>query len=69
MIKEKCPNASSTDRLEGAIAQRLEEKVVNRRKQICVALRHEDFSAEIHATKRSCVVTEEGAEVDVFGVN
>ena len=51
-IAEKYPNWIRTDRLKELLVCRREEKVVNRKSQVCIVFRHEDFSEELHCVAR-----------------
>ena len=58
VIKAKYPNMRGDDKLEGLIELRREKKQVNKRTQMCIVMRHEDFAnTELHAVERWVKVT------------
>lgn len=74
-IRNKHPNLQSGHRTEGCIVLRQEIKKVNRRDQLCIVVRHDDYktddggSMELHAVKQWFRITKEGPAADFFVVD
>ena len=66
----KYPNATKNDVLDNLLVIGQEEKVVSKRRQVCLTMRHDDFDdGEIlHAVARFCKVTEEGPVESLFNI-
>jgi hypothetical protein len=65
-IRNKHPNLQSGHRTEGCIVLRQETKKVNRREQLCIIVRHDDYKAddggdiELYSVKQWFRITKEG---------
>ena len=68
LVSAKYPNAAKADVLDGLLVVGQEEKIVCKRLQTCVVMRHEDFDDGelIHAVARYCKVQQEGALEHLF---
>ena len=66
-VSKRYPNATKNDVLE-VLAIGQEEKVVCKRLQVCITMRHDDFDDGqiLHAVTRFCKVTEEGPVESLF---
>ena len=70
VVTTKYPNASKNDVLYNLLVIGQEEKVVSKRRQVCLTMRHNDFDdGEIlHAVQRFCKVTEEEPAESLFDI-
>ena len=67
VIAAKYPNIIATDRIVDLLVLKREVRKVNRKDQMCVIFRHEDFeSTKIYCVQRFCVVTKEGPASEFF---
>ena len=68
LVAAKYPNAGKTDVLHGLLAIRQEEKMVSKKMQSCIVMRHNDFDDGqlLHAVTRYCKVEEEGPLASLF---
>lgn len=67
-IRDKFPNLSDKQRLEGALVIQRELKTINRREQESIVFRHEEFdNIELYASQRFCKIVEEGPATGFFG--
>ena len=67
LIRDKYPNPINGQRLENCLLIRRETKEVNRKQQVCVIFRHDEFpDKELHAVERWVKVKKEGAEEHLF---
>lgn len=55
-IRNKHPNLQSGHRTEGCIVLRQDTKKVNRRDQLCIVVRHDDYKAD------------DGGDIELYGV-
>ena len=67
-VSKRYPNATKNDVLDNLLVIGLEEKVVSKRRQVCITMRHDDFDDGqiLHAVARFCKVTEEGPVESLF---
>ena len=67
-VCDKYPNASKNDVLDDLIAIGQEEKLVSKRMQGCILMRHVDFDDGqiLHAVTRYCKVMQEGPRESLF---
>ena len=67
-VSNKYPNAMKNDVLDNLLVISQEEKLVSKRRQVCLTMRHEDFDDRqiLHAVARFCKVTEEGPVESFF---
>ncbi|KAG7359200.1 transposase IS4 [Nitzschia inconspicua] len=64
----KYPNGGGKGRIEGLVALRKETKLLNRKLQVCIVFRHDDFpNEEIYCHERFCKVEQEGPANQFFG--
>jgi hypothetical protein len=70
VISTKYPNATKNDVLDNLLVIGQEEKLVSKRRQVCLTMRHDDFDDGqiLHAVARFCKVTEEGPVESLFDV-
>ena len=63
LVSAKYPNAAKADVLDGLLVVGQEEKMVCKRLQTCVIMRHDDFDDGelIHVVSRYCKVQQGGA--------
>lgn len=68
LVCAKYPNAAKADVLDGLLVVGQEEKIVCKRPQTCVIMRHDDFDDGelIHVVARYCKVQQEGASEHFF---
>ena len=61
-VSTKYPNSTKNAVLEDLLVIGQEEKLVSKRRQVCLMMRHDDFDDGqiLHAVARFCKVTEEG---------
>lgn len=70
IYQEKYLNAAPGHVLQNLLVIRLEEKLVNRQKQVCVVFRHDDFpNKELWTVKRWAKVNSEGHKDHFFTTN
>ena len=69
-ISTKYPNATKNDVLDNLLVIGQEEKLVSKRRQVCLTMRHDDFDDGqiLHAVARFCKVTEEGPVESLFDI-
>ena len=67
-ISTKYPNATKNDVLDNLLVIGQEEKLVSKRRQVCLTMRHQNFDDGqiLHAVARFCKVTEEGPVESLF---
>ena len=69
MVKDKFPNAKHQDRLEDLVAIEQKDVVVNRKVQVCVVFRSDQFPDKtLHACRRYVKVLDEGDPSHYFDV-
>ena len=70
VISTRYPNATKNDVLDNLLVVGQEEKVVSKRRQVCLTMRHNDFDDGqiLHAVARFCKVTEEGPIESIFDI-
>ncbi|KAI2490366.1 hypothetical protein MHU86_24206 [Fragilaria crotonensis] len=70
VISKRYPNASKNDVLDNLLVIGQEERMVSRRLQVCLTMRHDDFDDGqiLHAVARFCKVTQEGPIESLFDV-
>ena len=68
VVSAKYPNASKNDVLDNLLVVGQEEKVVCKRRQVCIVMRHDDFDDGqiLHAVTRFCKVQQEGPLESLF---
>ena len=68
LFQKKYPNATKNDVLDNLLVISQEEKLVSKRRQVCLTMRHDDFDDGqiLHAVARFCKVTEEGPVESFF---
>ena len=68
LVAAKYPNAGKTDVLHGLLAIRQEKKMVLKKMQSCIVMRHDDFDEGqlLHAVTWYCKVEEEGPLASLF---
>ena len=69
-VSTKYPNATKNDVLENLLVIGQEEKLVSKRREVCLTMRHDDFDDGqiLHAVARFCKVTEEGPVESLFDI-
>ena len=57
-VSKKYPNATKNDVLDNLLVISQEEKLVSKRRQVCLTMRHDDFDDGqiLHAVARFCKV-------------
>ena len=69
-VSKQYPNATKNDVLDNLLVIGQEEKLVSKRRQVCLTMRHDDFDDGqiLHAVARFCKVTEEGPIESLFDI-
>jgi len=60
------PNAPANDKIEGAVVMGRQQRVVNRRPQMCLLLSHPAFNQEVYCVERWFNITSEGSHDGFF---